>query len=299
MSATSRELRNFFKGIAFISPWIVGFSLFLLLPIILSFYYSFCDYNMIQRPVFVGLANYRLLFHDEVFVRALRVTLYYGAISIPAGLFVSLGVAVLLNRHVVGQPIFRTLVFLPSLVPTIASAILWKWLFNQKLGLINVALAKVYALFHVQGPAWIDDPRWAVPSLALMSVWSVGNTVVIYLAGLQDVPRELYEAADLDGANGLQTLLHVTIPMISPVIFFNLIMAIIGVLQIFDTPFMMTQGGPSRASYFYTYYLYDNAFGYLHMGYASAMAWIQLLIVLVLTGIAFLTSNKWVHYQGK
>ena len=299
MSATSREIRNFFKGVAFISPWIVGFSLFLLLPIILSFYYSFCDYNMIQRPVFVGLANYRLLIHDEVFARALRVTLYYGALSIPAGLFVSLGVAVLLNRHVVGQPIFRTLVFLPSLVPTIASAILWKWLFNQKLGLIDWALAKIYGFFHVQGPAWIDDPRWVVPSLALMSVWSVGNTVVIYLAGLQDVPRELYEAADLDGANAAQRLFYVTLPMISPVIFFNLIIAIIGVLQIFDTPFMMTQGGPNRASYFYTYYLYDNAFSYLHMGYASAMAWIQLLIVLALTAVAFLTSKKWVHYQGK
>jgi multiple sugar transport system permease protein len=299
MSSRTGEIRNFFKGIAFISPWMVGFSVFLLLPVLLSLYYSFCDYNMLQKPVFVGLANYRLLIHDQVFVRALKVTLYYGAISIPAGLGVSLGVAILLNRHVVGQPIFRTLVFLPSLVPTIASAILWKWLFNQKLGLINWFLAPIYSLLHTQGPAWIDDPRWVVPSLALMSVWSVGNTVVIYLAGLQDVPRELYEAADLDGANAFQRLFHVTLPMISPVIFFNLVIAIIGVLQIFDTPFMMTQGGPNRASYFYTYYLYDNAFTWLHMGYASAMAWIQLLIVLVLTTIAFVSSKKWVHYQGK
>jgi multiple sugar transport system permease protein len=299
MSASRREVKNFFKGLAFISPWLVGFSVFLLLPIVMSLYYSFCDYNMLQKPVYVGLANYRLLMHDEVFAKALRVTLYYAALSIPAGLGVSLGVAILLNRNIVGLPIFRTLIFLPSLVPTIASAILWKWLFNQNLGLFNWLLAKPLGLFGLRGPAWIDDPKWVIPSLALMSVWSVGNTVVIYLAGLQDVPRELYEAADLDGASGLQQLLNVTIPMISPVIFFNLVMAIIGVLQVFDTPYMMTQGGPNRASYFYTYYLYDNAFSYLHMGIASAMAWIQLLLVLALTAIAFITSTKWVHYQGK
>jgi multiple sugar transport system permease protein len=299
MSASKREVQNFFKGLAFISPWLVGFSVFLLLPIVMSLYYSFCDYNMLQKPVYVGLANYRLLMHDEVFGKALRVTLYYAALSIPAGLGVSLGVAILLNRNILGLPIFRTLIFLPSLVPTIASAILWKWLFNQNLGLFNWLLAKPLGFFGLRGPAWIDDPKWVIPSLALMSVWSVGNTVVIYLAGLQDVPRELYEAADLDGANALQRLFSVTIPMISPVIFFNLIMAIIGVLQVFDTPYMMTQGGPNRASYFYTYYLYDNAFSYLHMGIASAMAWIQLFLVLVLTGIAFATSKRWVHYQGK
>ena len=299
ISQTRAETRNLLKGLAFISPWVVGFSVFLLLPIALSLYYSFCDYNIIQKPVFIGLANYRLLLHDEVFTRALRVTLYYAALALPAGLGVSLGVAILLNRRVIGQPIFRTLVFLPSLVPTVASAILWKWLFNRKLGLINWMLSPVLRHTHLNAPGWIDDSRWVIPSLALMSVWSVGNTVVIYLAGLQDVPRELYEAAELDGASPFQQLLNVTLPMISPVIFFNLVMAIIGVLQIFDTPFVMTSGGPDRASYFYTSYLYDNAFIYLHMGYASTMAWIQLLLVLALTGIAFLTSSKWVYHQGK
>jgi multiple sugar transport system permease protein len=299
MRRIAAETRNIPKGLAFISPWLVGFSVFLLLPAGLSFYYSLCDYNLIQRPVFVGLDNYRFLIHDGVFWLALKNTLYYGAISVPAGLGVSLGVAILLNRRVIGQPFFRTLIFLPSLVPTIAAAILWKWLFNQKLGLINWALSPICSLLHVQGPAWIDQPRWVIPSLALMSVWSVGNTVVIYLAGLQDVPRELYEAADLDGASALQRLVHVTLPMISPVIFFNLVMAIITVLQVFDIPFMMTQGGPNRSSYLYTYYLYDNAFSYLHMGYASALAWIQLLLVLALTGIAFWSSKKWVYYQGK
>ncbi|HEX4055373.1 MAG TPA: sugar ABC transporter permease [Tepidisphaeraceae bacterium] len=293
------ETRNIPKGLAFISPWLAGFAVFLLLPIIMSLYYSLCDYNLLQRPVFVGLENYRFLIHDAVFWLALKNTLYYGALSVPAGLGVSLALAILLNRRVIGQPFFRTIIFLPSLVPTIAAAILWKWLFNQKLGLINWALSPLYSLLHVQGPAWIDQPGWVIPSLALMSVWGVGNTVVIYLAGLQDVPRELYEAAELDGASGLKQLYHVTLPMISPVIFFNLVMAVITVVQVFDIPFMMTQGGPNRASYFYTYYLYDNAFSYLHMGYASALAWIQLLMVLALTGIAFWSSKKWVYYQGK
>jgi multiple sugar transport system permease protein len=299
MTITRGDARNLFKGLAFLSPWLVGFSLFMFLPIVLSLYYSLSDYNLLQRPVFIGTENYRGLLNDGVFWRSLRVTLLYAAISVPMGLLVSLGVALLLNVRLRAQPIFRTLVFLPSLVPTIASAILWKWMFNQRLGIINRVLAPVLGWLHQPAPPWLDQSKWVVPSLALMSVWSVGNTVVIYLAGLQDVPRDLYEAAELDGAGSLRRLWNVTLPMISPVIFFNLIMAIIGILQVFDTPFMMTKGGPNRASYFYTYYLYDNAFTYLKMGYASAMAWIQLLLVLALTGIAFWSSKRWVFYQGK
>jgi multiple sugar transport system permease protein len=299
MTVTRGEFRNLLKGLAFLSPWLVGFAAFMFLPIVLSLYYSLCDYNLLQGPAFIGTRNYRGLLNDGVFWRSLRVTLLYAAISVPMGLLVSLGVALLLNVRLRAQPIFRTLIFLPSLVPTIASAILWKWMFNQRLGVINRVLAPVLGWLHQPGPPWLDQSKWVVPSLALMSVWSVGNTVIIYLAGLQDVPRELYEAAELDGASPVQRLLNVTLPMISPVIFFNLIMAIIGILQVFDTPFMMTAGGPNRASYFYTYYLYDNAFTYLKMGYASAMAWIQLLLVLALTGIAFWSSKRWVHYQGK
>jgi multiple sugar transport system permease protein len=299
MNMTRGEIRNLLKGLAFLSPWLIGFGVFMFLPIVLSMYYSLCDYDLLQRPAFIGGANYLALIHDEVFWKSLRVTLLYAAISLPAGLVVSLGVAVLLNASVRGQSIFRTIIFVPSLVPTIAAAILWKWMFNQRLGLINRALGPLLELLHKSGPPWLDQSAWVIPSLALMSIWSVGNTVIIYLAGLQDVPRELYEAAELDGAGKRQQLWHVTIPMISPVIFFNLVMAIIGILQVFDTPFMMTRGGPDRASYFFTYYLYDNAFTYLKMGYASAMAWIQLLLVLALTGIAFWSSKKWVHYQGK
>jgi multiple sugar transport system permease protein len=299
MTVTRRDIRNLFKGLAFLSPWLVGFSVFMFLPVVLSLYYSLSDYDLLQRPVFIGTENYRALATDGVFWRSLRVTLLYAAISVPLGLFVSLGVALLLNVRLRAQPIFRTLIFLPSLVPTIAAAILWKWMFNQRLGIINQVLAPLLGWLHLSAPPWLDQSEWVVPSLALMSVWSVGNTVIIYLAGLQDVPRDLYEAAELDGAGPVRRLWSVTLPMISPVIFFNLIMAIIGILQVFDTPFMMTGGGPNRASYFYTYYLYDNAFTYLKMGYASAMAWIQLLLVLALTGIAFWSSKRWVYYQGK
>jgi multiple sugar transport system permease protein len=299
MTLTRGDIRNLFKGLAFLSPWLIGFSVFMLLPIVLSLYYSLSDYNLLQRPVFIGTENYRALASDGIFWHSLRVTLLYAAVSVPLGLFVSLGVALLLNVKLFAQPIFRTIIFLPSLVPTIASAILWRWMFNQRLGIINGVLAPVLGWFHLPTPPWLDSSNWVVPSLALMSVWSAGNTVVIYLAGLQDVPRDLYEAAELDGAGPIRRLWNVTLPMISPVIFFNLIMAIIGILQVFDTPFMMTKGGPNRASYFYTYYLYDSAFTYLKMGYASAMAWIQLLLVLALTGIAFWSSKRWVYYQGK
>lgn len=282
----------------FVGPWVVGFLVFTLIPVGLSLYYSFCDYSLLQRepPVFKGLDNYRALAVDPVFWKSLGNTGLYAVMALPLGMIAALGVAMLLNQKISGVSLYRTIVFLPSLVPTVASAMLWLWLFNGKLGLINVALS---AIGVPNPPGWLTDPKWAMPALVLMSLWGVGNTVVIYLAGLQDVPRELYEAADIDGATRLRQVWHVTLPCISPVIFFNLIMGIIGTLQVFAVPFIMTGGGPARSTYFYTMYLYDNAFSYLKMGYASAMAWVQLLLVLLLTGLAAWTSKRWVHYQGK
>lgn len=312
---TAIEQRRLRNGLAFLSLWIIGFLVFLLIPVCLSFYYSFCDYSLLQSPAFIGLSNYRELMADPVFWQSLRNTLSYASIALPAGLMVSLGLALLLNQKVVGQSFFRTMVFLPSLVPTVASAMLWLWLFNTKLGLLNTVLdtPPFAALIHginlllgllhlppIQTPiGWLTDPTCALPALAFMSLWGVGQTVVIYLAGLQDVPKELLESAELDGANAIQRLWNVTLPMLSPVIFFNLIMAIIGSLQEFSVPYIMTGGGPARATYFFTMYLYDNAFTYLKMGYASAMAWIQLAMVLLLTGLAFWSSKRWVHYQTK
>ena len=290
-----QEWRRAAAGLTFLSPWLLGFLAFTLVPLALSLYYSFCEYCLLQPPLFVGWDNYRELAGDPVFRQSLANTLYYAAMVLPAGMLVSLGLALLLNLPLRGQALYRTIVFLPSLVPVVASAMIWLWLFNSKLGLIN-SLLRVIGL---EGPGWLTDARWAMPALAFMSLWGVGHTVVIYLAGLQDVPVELYEAAEIDGAGPWRRLWHVTLPMISPVIFFNLIMAIIGTLQVFATPYIMTGGGPARATYFYTMYLYDNAFTYLKMGYASAMAWIQVVIILALTAVAFWSARRWVHYQGR
>jgi multiple sugar transport system permease protein len=296
MTRVRQEAKALARGLAFISPWLIGFLVFTLIPVLLSLYYSFCDYSLLQPPLFKGLENYRTLMQDEVFWKVLRNTAVYGIMALPLGMVAALTVAMLLNSKIRGVTIYRTIVFLPSLVPIVASAMLWLWLFNARLGLINTALRGIGI---PNAPGWLTDVRWAMTALVLMSIWGIGNTVVIYLAGLQDVPRELYEAAEIDGATGLRQIWHVTLPCLSPVIFFNLIMAIIGTLQVFATPYIMTGGGPARSTYFYTMYLFDNAFGYLKMGYASAMAWVQLLIVLALTGLAAWTSKRWVHYQGK
>ncbi|MGD0462130.1 MAG: sugar ABC transporter permease [Tepidisphaeraceae bacterium] len=295
MAKLHSETRALLRGLVFLSPWLIGFFAFTLVPIALSLYYSFCDYSLLQPPLFKGLNNYRLLAQDPVFWKVVLNTAIYALMALPLGMIVALGVAMLLNLKIRGLSIYRTIIFLPSLVPAVASAMLWLWLFNTKLGLINTALRGVGV---ANPPGWLTDVHWAMPALVLMSVWGIGNTVIIYLAGLQDVPRELYEAANIDGATTLRKIWHVTLPLISPVIFFNLIMGIIGTLQVFAVPYIMTSGGPARSTYFYTMYLYDNAFNYLKMGYASAMAWIQLLIVLALTALAAWSGKRWVHYQG-
>jgi multiple sugar transport system permease protein len=283
------------KGLTFLSPWMTGYLLFSLTPIIMTAYLSLCEYSVLEPPVFVGLQNYRDLLNDKWFGNAMINTAQYAAMALPAGMCVSLGLALLLNRPILGQAAYRTIIFLPSLVPVTASAMIWLWLFNTKLGLLNYLLEKV----GIPPVGWLTNPSVALPALAFMSLWGVGHTVVIYLAGLQDVPKDLYEAAEIDGATGFRRLWNVTIPMISPVIFFNLIMAIIGVFRVFEMPYIMTNGGPARATQVIAMYVYENSFLYVRMGYASAMALMQLMIVLALTGLAFWSSGRWVHYQGK
>lgn len=294
MTQARREIRQLLKGLAFISPWLAGLLAFTLVPAGLALYYSLCRFNLLQPPQYIGLHNYDDLLHDKTFWLALKNTAYYILLALPSGLLVSLGLAILLNVEVPGRAVWRTIIFMPSLVPIVASAMLWMWLLNARVGLVNLLLS----LVGITGPPWLGSVRWAMPALALMSLWGVGNAVVIYLAGLQDVPRELYEAAELDGAGVAGRILHVTLPILSPVIFFNLIMAIIGALQTFDVPYIMTGGGPAHSTYLLSMYLYDNAFVYLHMGYASAIGWIMLLIVLLLTALAFWSSRRWVHYEG-
>jgi len=295
--ALSEHARNTIKGWLFVSPWVVGFLVFLVVPIGLSLYYSFCDYSLIGRwPArWVGWENYRQMWHDPVFWRALRNTFLYAALALPAGMVVSLVQALLLNVSVPGKTVFRTILFLPSLVPAVAAAVLWAWMFNSRYGLINAVIGKPLSWVHISAPNWLAD--YPLPALALMSLWSVGYTVIILLAGLQNIPRELYEAAVIDGAGAWRRLWHVTLPTLSPVIFFNLIMALIATFQVFTVPTLMIKAGLRSDTQFYSMVIFDQAFTNNHMGYASAMAWVQLLMILGLTGVAFWTSRRWVHYR--
>lgn len=293
---TRGERRQLALGLLFISPWIVGFLAFTLYPMIASIYYSFCDYDVLSRPVWIGTLNYRDMATDPVFWKSLRNTLYFAAFSLPLGLFLSVAIAMLLNHDVRGRAVYRTCYFLPSLVPLVAVAMLWIWIFNGSFGLLNQFLL----LLGVKGPNWLADESWTKPSLVLASLWGVGGSMVIYLAALQEVPRDLYESADLDGANAWHKIRHITIPMISPVIYFNLVMGIIGSLQQFALPYVMLGGsGVNRSALFYATYIYENAFSYNQMGYACAMAWVLFLLIVALTWLATRATRRHVHYGGE
>jgi multiple sugar transport system permease protein len=282
-------------GILFASPWILGFLIFLTYPLIASLVYSLTNFSILRPPKYIGFQNYRELFHDQVFYTSLSNTLLYVAGAVPLSTIVAIGLAMLLNTKVKGMSIYRTMFFLPTLVPMVALGTLFLWVFNGDYGLLNAAFHKV----NVTPPNWLGDPTWAKWTLILISIWGCGQAMVIYLAGLQDVPVSLYEAADLDGAKAWAKTKSVTIPMISPVILFNVIMGIIGAMQIFAVPYVMFPGGaPARSTYFYTSYLYDNAFQYQRMGYASAMGWVLFAITITLTTIALKLSDKHVHYEA-
>lgn len=296
---TALEKRNLRNGLLFCAPWLIGLSVFTAYPVGASLFYSFCDYSVLQAPVWSGLENYERMLRDSVFWLSLKNTLIYALLSLPAGMVVALGLALLLNTGARGMPFFRAVFYLPSIVPLVASAMLWMWIFNGKFGLLNWVLGPVFRLFGATPPAWLGDPAWAKPALALMSLWGVGNSMIIYLAGLQNVPRELYEAAEIDGARVWHRFWHVTLPMISPVIYFNLIMGIIGTLQVFTQVFVMTggaDGAPARSTLFYALYLFSVAFYDLRMGYASAMAWVLFLIIVVLTWLATRLTEKRIYY---
>jgi multiple sugar transport system permease protein len=287
-----RDLRN---GLLFTSPYLVGLIFFTVYPIGASFYYSFCEYTGIKNPQWIGLENYTTLFNDPLFRVSLYNTVYYTMFAVPLGMITALALAVLLNNQVKGLSIFRTIFYLPSIVPVVASSVLWLWLLNPQYGLIN----SILDFFHIRGPGWLSDPVWAKPSLILMSLWSVGGTMIIYLAALQDVPQDLLEAAELDGASSWQKIRNITLPMISPAILFTLVTGLIGSFQYFTQAYVMTAGGPVNATHFYSLYLFRNAFSYFKMGYASAQAWILFVIVLVCTVIVFKTSARWIYYGGE
>ena len=293
---TRGEKRNLRIGLAFISPWIVGFLVFTVFPVCASIFYSFCDYDVLTKPVWVGSLNYRDMVTDTVFWKSLYNTLYYAFLSLPFCLVIALLIAVMLNQDVKGRSVFRTIYFLPSLVPVVASSMVWLWILNGNFGLLNHGLH----VLGLKGPQWLADEKWTKPSLILMAIWGCGNTMVIYLAALQDVPRSLYESAEIDGANPWVKFRHITVPMISPVIYFNLIMGIIGSLQVFAQAYIMLGGGgPNRSALFYTVYLYQNAFDYQQMGYACAMAWILFLVILLLTWLATRSTRRLIYYGGE
>jgi len=282
-------------GYLFISPWLVGFAVFTAGPFLLSIYLSFTRYDIVSSPVWVGLANYRkLMTEDPLFWKSLWITFKYALVAVPVGIAAGVGLALLLNLDIGGISVYRTVFYIPAIVPVVATSVVFVWILNPQIGLINGLLRH----FGVVGPAWLQDTRWAFWSLVLMSLWAVGGSMIIYLAGLKDVPVSLYEAAIIDGATALQRTRHVTLPMITPVIFFNLIMGVIGAFQYFTQAYIMTQGGPEDSTNFYALYLFNRAWRYLDMGYASAMAWILFVIVMFFTILIFRTHKRWVHYDN-
>lgn len=291
-------------GFLFALPWIIGFLAFSLYPICISIYYSMTNFNIFQSPTWVGLDNYKELFADEKFYKSLWNTFYMVVLGTPVSLIVGLLLAVLLNQKIKGLPFFRTIFYLPSIVPTVAASLLWLWILNPQYGLLNSALKAV----GIHQPNWLMDPSYTKPALILMGLWSVGNIMIIFLASLQDVPRSLYEAAEMDGANATQQFFKITIPFISPVIFFQLIMSIIAYFQYFTQAYLLiggstggsgnnlVSGGAENSMLFYSLYLFHNAFGYFKMGKASAMAWILFIIVVAVTAVIFKTQDRWVSY---
>ena len=276
------------------SPWIAGFILFTGGPILFSVVISFCDFDVLNPARFVGLDNYRRMFsQDPLFWKALGNTLYM-AVGIPVGMAASLGIALLLNLRVRGIAVWRTLFYLPSIMPAVASSILWIWIFNPQGGLLDGLLSS----FGIHGPNWLQDEHTSKPALILMGLWGAGGGMIVWLAGLKSINDAYYEAAELDGAGAWARFRHITLPLLTPYILFNLIMGLIGTLQIFTQAFVMTHGGPVNSTLFYVYYLFNNAFRYLQMGYASALGWILFILVCVLTLVQMCWSKRWVHYEG-
>jgi len=286
-------MKKALTGYAFISPWLLGFVAFTAAPFLASIYLSFTRYDIVSPPVWVGSANYQRLFaEDPLFWKSLGITFKYALVAVPVGIIAGVGLALLLNLNIAGISVYRTVFFIPSIVPIVATSVVFMWLLNPQIGLVNGILGR----FGIIGPAWLVDPRWAFWSLVFMSLWAVGGSMIIYLAGLKDIPTTLYEAALIDGANAWQRTWHVTLPMMTPVIFFNLVMGVIGSFQYFTQAYIMTEGGPDDSTHFYALYLFNRAWRYLDMGYASAMAWILFAIIMVLTGALFRTHKRWVHY---
>ena len=280
-------------GYLFISPFILGFALWFLIPALVALWLVFQDWNLIRSPSFIGIGNIRRLFADPLFVKSLVVTSYYTFVSVPLQLVLAFLLALLLNAKVRGIAFFRTIFYLPSIVPAVANAVLWAFILNPEFGL----LTPILRYFGLPKILWFQDPEWAMPAMILMSLWGLGGAMVIYLAGLQGIPESLFEAADIDGAGRMTKMVFVTLPLMSPVIFFNLIMGLIGSFQIFTAGYLITNGGPQNATLFYVLYTYRTAIEYLDMGYAAVLSWILFFLLLLLSLLVFRYVGRLVHYE--
>ena len=296
------KLREHIEGYLFISPWILGMVLFALGPILASFGLAFTRWNLFTEPEYVGWANFQKLAHDPLFYKSVFNTIYYTVFAVPLGLVLALGLAMLVNHRLRGVNFFRTAFFLPNVVAGIAMLLLWKWLFDPNFGLINLfldwtGLMAVFEWIGIGRPQWISSRAGAMPGLVFMSIWGLGGSMMIFLAGLQNIPRELIEAAELDGAGPWKRFRYVTVPLLTPTIFFLTMVGVIGSLQVFNQAYVMTQGGPAHATLFYVLYLFQTAFERFQMGYACAMALVLFIITLIVSLIQLAMGKKWVHYQ--
>ena len=291
----NRKMRDQAAGWLFAAPAIIGFVVLTLLPMIFSLYWSMTDFNVFRSVTnFIGLDNYRNMFGSSelYFKDALKATGYYSILNVPASILFSFSVALMLSSSIRGRGIFRSIFYLPSIIPAVASCMVWVWLLNQQYGLINTVLKAV----GITPPGWIWDKKTVIPTLVMINLWSTGGTMVIFLAGIMSIPKVYYEALVMDGGNAFHKLIYITVPMVTPTIFFNSIMAIIGSLQVFTQGYIMTEGGPGNSSLCYVYYIYREGFQNANMGYACALAWLLFLVILVLTMIVLKTQNKWVYY---
>lgn len=291
-----RSRRRAVKGYLWISPWLIGFLAFTIGPMLSSLYLSLTKYDIITAPTFIGLSNYvYAATRDAQFFPSLLRTFYYAGVSVPVGVVASLGAAMLLNQRKRGTATYRTLFFLPSLTPVVAGALLWQWIYDPQFGPLNYLLDKI----GIHGPGWLGSPSWAIPAFIIIAFWAGigGNRMVIFLAGLQGVSQELYEAAEVDGAGAWTRFRHITLPLISPTMFFNMILAVIGALRVFEVAFLTTSGGPNYATWFFMLHLYNAAFRDFDMGYASALAWVLFIITVGFTFIQVRWSSSWVYYE--
>lgn len=285
--------RENLEGWLFASPWILGFLIFTVGPMVTSAVLAFAEWDIVTAPSWTGLGNFRRFMDDGSALHALRVTTTYAVVSVPLQIVLGVILALLLNSKIVGLRIYRTIYYLPAVLSGVAVALLWRWIFSKDFGLLNLGLSYL----GIDGPGWLTDPTWALRALIIMSLWGVGGSMIIYLAGLQGIPTELYEAAEVDGAGPVRRFFSITLPLLTPVLFFQLIIGIIRALQVFVEAFIMTDGGPVDATLFYVLHLYRNAFLYFRMGYASLLAWVLFVYVLILTLIVVRSSRAWVYYE--